>query len=83
MISIFCSPNHPPAGHLILIFIKNITTHQNYLSFARGKSSTVYTKSAFDQADWTDWILLSLLPSNLMEEISPNSEALKGNSETP
>ena len=53
-------------------------TKYRYLAFKRLQKQIKKQQCTTDQADLTDW--MSFLPSNLMEEISPNTEALNANS---
>ena len=49
---------------------------QNYASRG-GKTWNLCFECKTDEADFIDW--MSFLPTNLMEEISPNPEALSAN----
>ena len=80
-----------PSRKLLLIQFKHtviILFQISLLPFKIITSIYNFTKSKFwmrtlssarktDQANFTDW--MSILPSNLMEEISPNTAALRAN----
>ena len=45
-----------------------------------GRTQPLSSGCKTDKADFTDWV--SSLPSNFMEEISPNPEALNANAQS-
>ena len=51
--------------------------HSSLLPHSGGRTKALISACKIDQADFTDWV--SILPSNLVEEISLNTEVLGTN----
>ena len=57
-----------------------LVLHSLLLPSREGRAQAISSECKINQSDCTDWI--SFLSSNLMEEISPNSEALSANTQS-